>query len=386
MFRIRTSRLTLLVLLVFNLCSILAPASAETKNTVNWLIVPVFFATNRVSAGDNCPIDYLQAQNEKGLSFGVKNIACPVPVNSPLSEDMQNKMLWQQIHIKVKNEKNLPELQQKITVYAQKSAIKDKRLDRNEIVPAFADYMKQTGSKESVLFVHGCCVDFNTAMQLVAMLSAHMQAPVLVYDWVSPKGFRNYLQNGTRAEQTMDHFCQFLAKVEKITDPSHVTLVGHSMGNQFVDQSMLRRYGQNVDKSSVPQFKEIILANADVDAQSFINHVSDVAANAKITRIYVSSKDPRLNTSSWVHGGFCRLGEPGILITKLAGIDHVEVIDTTAANSGHELLYWLVANMHRYGNIGPVKEFDLKQVAPGYLALDKLTAPKEETAEKPNRL
>ena len=71
-----------------------------------------------------------------------------------------------------------------------------------------------------------------------------------------------------------------------------------------------------------------------------------------------------------------------MLITKLAGIDHVEVIDTTAANSGHELLYWLVANMHRYGNIGPVKEFALEQVAPGHLSLVNPASPKQETAAK----
>ena len=375
--------LAIISLVFLNFCAVLQPAiAADTKCITDWLIVPVFFATNRSSAGDTGPIDYLEKPNEK-LIFGIKNIACPVPVNSPLTDATRDRMHWQKVHIEPKDVKNVQRFQQEINAFAEKSAIKNKRLERSEIVPAFASYMKETDSKENVLFVHGCCVDFDTAMERAAMLSAHMESPVLLYDWVSPKGFRNYLQNGTRAEQTMDNFCRFLASLEKATDPAHVTVVGHSMGNQFVDEAMLRRYGQNVDKSSVPQFKEIIMANADIDAQSFINHVNDVAANAKITRIYVSSKDGRMNSSAWVHGGFNRLGSPGALITRLSGIDHVEVIDTTAANSGHELLYWLVSNMHNDGNIGPVKDFALKQTAPGYLTLVKPTLAKQKTAEKP---
>src|SRR5277367_5343588 len=47
-----------------------------------WLVVPVFYATNRAFAGEDSNAAYSEVPNANGLLFGVKNIATPVPVRS----------------------------------------------------------------------------------------------------------------------------------------------------------------------------------------------------------------------------------------------------------------------------------------------------------------
>jgi esterase/lipase superfamily enzyme len=345
-----------------------AMESANVKK--EWLVVPVFYATNRAFIGKDGEIAYSEEANGHGLLFGVKNIATPIPVHCPVDNDTEKKMMWQRI-VKEPKIVNPSEPPSPPDVDSSTCGVKDKTLEREEIVPAFTSYMKDSGNHETVIFVHGCCATFDRSMQRAATVAAHMQVPVLLYDWVSPKGFPKYLENETRAEQTMDDFCRFLAKVEKLIDPGNVSLMGHSMGTRFVDQSMVRRAQRMVDGQPVPKFKELILSNADSDAQSFLNHAKEFAANAQKSRVYFNSKDDVLNASARAHGRFSRLGNPGSLLSDLTKIEGIEMVDITANNSKHEVPFWIVANIHRYNSLGRVKEFELKHTSPGLISVER---------------
>ncbi len=353
--------------------------STEDKNAIvqDWLIVPIFYATNRASIGTVDTGVYSEKANTNGLLFGVKNYAVPVPYNSPVDNATQTKMQWQSLHALAKKHAEAPEFDK------TKCIVQDKVLSRNEIVPAFNAYRKDTGNPENIIYVHGCCANFDTVMRRAAMVASHTQAPVLVYDWVSPHGFTNYLVNETMVSQTIDDFCKFMTKVESLMDPREITFIGHSMGNELVDQAMVRRAELIRINPSMPKFKEIIMSNADVDVIAFLKHSNQLVSNGEKTRIYFSTNDKRLRLSTFVHGGFRRLGSPGEAISELVKIKGAQCIDITANNTGHELPYWLVANMHKYNNVGPAQGFELKEQAPGYLLLVRSSIALQEVTEKP---
>jgi esterase/lipase superfamily enzyme len=368
--------LSLIVVASLSTFPISAQAHDASIDARDWLVIPVFYATNRGFVGKEGVIEYSEEPNGKGLLFGVKNIVVPAPSEAPVDGATQTKMLWGKVSLEPKEKHGPP------AIALDQCKIKNGLLDRDRVVTAFKSYMRNSGSQESTLFVHGCCINFDTAMQRAADLAATMHTPVLLYDWVSPRRFRNYLVNGTRADQTMDDFYKFLTKVEKVADSRNIVLVAHSMGNQFLDQAMIRRYAYYAGAASAPpKFSEIVFSNADVDAQTFLNHADQVVANAEKVRVYFNQTDPRLRLSTFVHGGFKRLGSPGDLLPQLSKVDGLQMVDVTAANLGHAMPNWLVADVHRRGNLASSKDFKLSLTPAGYLSLEKIGAPHQEKVE-----
>lgn len=345
------------------------PPPDDTKGVKDWLVVPVFFATNRAFAGKNGSVDYSEEESPTGLLFGVKNVVVPFPVRTPLERTTEERMQWQRFNMdhdskKLKVIPPPPEL----------CKVTDSTFSKEEMIAALDAYRKRARSLESVVFVHGCCATFETSALRAAKLATHMQVPVLLYDWVSPKGFKNYLKNETLAEQSVDGFLSALNASEKILGAKNMTLVGHSMGAFILDHALLRRKSQG-DAASPAKFNELIMSNADTDGKTFLNHARDFASNAKITRVYFSRSDDRLKYSAYSHGDFKRLGLPGALAKSLTKVPGIQMIDVTASKTNHELPFWLVSNMHRFGNVGPVSDFVLNKNANGLFELERTLSP-----------
>lgn len=368
------------------------PPPDDTKGVKDWLVVPVFFATNRAFVGKNGSVDYSEDESPSGLLFGVKNVVVPFPVRTPLEKVTEERMQWQRF--------NMDNDSKKLKVIPPPAAlckVIDSTFSKEEMVAALDAYRKKAGSLESVVFVHGCCATFETSAVRAAKLATHMQVPVLLYDWVSPKGFKNYLKNETLAEQSVDGFLSALNASEKILGAKNMTLVGHSMGAFILDHALLRRKAQG-DAAAPEKFSELIMSNADTDGKTFLNHARDFASNAKITRVYFSKSDDRLEFSAYSHGeppphlnsrwksaqpvsspaavgSFKRLGLPGTLAQALAKVPGIQMIDVTASKTNHELPFWLVSNMHRFGNVGPVNDFVLNKNANGLFELERTVSP-----------
>lgn len=337
----------------------LKPAKDDTKGVKNWLIVPVYFATNRKYIGSNGSIVYSDDPNNKELLFGVKNIAVPAAPPFAPTDEKCKKMHWQAVTQDESNAGKAPDVNQ------DNCGLKDQLIPREEVAKSFESYKSSSGAPDSIIFVHGCCANFDTSMKRAAKVSAHLGSPILLYDWVSPVGFSRYLQNETRVQQTMDDFCRFLGNVEKISDPSSITLLGHSMGALFIDQAMVRRAIKN-ECAPLSKFHEIIMSNADVDAQSFLEHEQEFSGNGSNVRIFVSRDDDRLSTSATAHGGFPRLGAPGELLNTLAKSKNVSVYDITQLDTGHEIPFACVASLHGNGDAKPEQNFNVERLEPGY--------------------
>jgi len=334
--------------LILTACSTmmgLAPVKESTERISDWLIVPVFYATNRVRNTDSNAIDYIEQKNDKGLLFGIKNIIIPYPASPSLAHDTMEHMGWQSIHL----QNPLPPGE--VPPILQEHKMPDQEFSAAQMVKAFDKYYGITGSDEAVLFIHGCCATYKTSMERAAKLTVQMGAPVVVYDWVSPIGFTHYLANETLAEQSYDDFCKFLDAVAKYVPPANTTLIGHSMGAAFVDEALVRRFQRTYGGQVLPKYREIILSQPDIDARSYLKHDKHIVSQAEKTRIFMVLDDSRLKASSLAHGRFERLGRPGPLLSNLCQLDKQDIIDMTITGIGHNLPYNFIASMHRTGTI-----------------------------------
>jgi esterase/lipase superfamily enzyme len=357
--------IAILGLLAFGVAQIriLPPAKDDTVGVSDWLVVPVFYATNRVYSGDGKTVEYSEAKNGQSLLFGVKNIVVPFPDAQSIDEQRLKAMGWQRIHT-VEAGKRPP-------VPTENCAVKDQLLGAKEVVEAFDAYADSTKTDQALIFLHGCCATFDSSMNRAGKIAAHLGVPTVIYDWESPVGFNKYLQNETRVQQTSDNFYKFLTNVEKISDPGRITLLGHSMGAMFVDEAMVRRTS-NRDVKTLKPYREIIMSNADIDAQTFVNHAAQFAENGAKVRVYVSRNDDRLEASSFAHGGFARLGAPGSLVTDLVKIPGIDVIDITAGDTGHEIPFSLVSAMHAGTTPQLATGLNLEKMQPNFWELRKL--------------
>ncbi len=352
-------------------CSIitdLAPSKNTTADVRDWLAVPVFYATNRAKATGSELFSYSEQLNAHGRSYGIKNVLVPLPEKGSLSPEIMEKMGWQMIHLED------PVHPGKKPAVPTQCKLSNREMSAHEVIAEFDRYRSDSGSNQVVLFVHGCCATFDTSLERAAKIAAHMQLPLVIYDWVSPIGFTHYLQNETLAEQELDDFYDFLSSVEPIVPVSQTILIGHSMGARFLDSALVRRSERQCGKNTVLRYQEVIFANPDIDARSYINHNENVASNADQVRIYLATNDGRLRNSAIAHGGYARLGLPGDLLPELCRVGRQDVIDVTELGLGHEVPFWVVADLHRSGKPSREQGFELVQAGPHLFVLHKQPA------------
>jgi esterase/lipase superfamily enzyme len=316
----------------------LAPTKEDTSKIKDWLVIPVYYATTRKRAA-GAALDYLEQRSEKhSLQFGVKNVLIPRPALIEISDETIQRMGWIRIHL----DTPLPNGKRPAFPPAENCTIKDCELSNRDMVSQFDKYRAASGSKKVIFFAHGCCATFTASLERSAKIAASMQVPLVVFDWNSPRGFTKYLENETTALQSYDAFYAFLNAVEQYVPASDTILLGHSMGAHFVDNALVRRSVRNDFKISTPKYSEVIFCEPDIDARAYINHNTKVSALAEKIRIYFNADDGRLDASATAHGGFERLGRPGVLMPTLNSIPNQYMIDITDCSLGHEIPFFVV--------------------------------------------
>ncbi len=345
-----------------SLLSDLAPTKDTAVNVHDWVVVPVFYRTNR-SRADNGKFSDIDL-NHAGRFFGVKNVIIPMPDDAAIAKETAEKMGWQFVHVEQAPAKGTK------PPIPPACKIPNRDMSAGEIIAAFNTYRRSAGEDHVVLFVHGCCATFDTSIERAAKIAVHMQLPLVAYDWVSPIGFSNYLKNETLADQELDDFSRFLSNVEKLIPAASTSIIGHSLGAGFVDSAMVRRWERIRNNRNATRYEEIIFSNADIDAEAYINHCADAATNAKQVRIYINTEDGRLHTSELAHG-YPRLGRPEALLPNLCQTPNQDVIDVTAVGAGHEMPFGVVADMHRLGKPGSDCPFSLQQSGQHLFVLHK---------------
>ena len=188
--------------------------------------------------------------------------------------------------------------------------------------------------RHAVIFVHGYNVSFENAALRAAQLGFDLsvRGTMAFFSWPSQGHLKGYMADEATIEASESIIGDFMVDFATKSGADAVHIIAHSMGNRGVLRAVNRIADRARQRSGVP-FGQIILAAADVDADTF-RHLS--AAYREVshrTTLYVSTRDRAVEASHWLHD-FPRAGlMPPICVVP--GIDTINVANVDMTLLGH---------------------------------------------------
>jgi len=197
-------------------------------------------------------------------------------------------------------------------------------------VKAFVD---RSELKDAFVFVHGYNVSFEDAARRTGQFAFDLKfvgAPIF-YSWPSNGRFADYMKDENSVIWTTPHFENFLHTLSRRSGATRIHVIAHSMGNRAVCEALR---ALSYDPSLQLQLTHLVLAAADIDAQTFSELAAMLQKHSAHVTLYESSNDKALMASKKLHGP-PRAGEPLLVI---AGMDTIDASAVDTDFLGHS--YW----------------------------------------------
>ena len=184
--------------------------------------------------------------------------------------------------------------------------------------------------REIFVLIHGYNTKFDSGIERTAQLSVDLEVDgaAVFYSWPSAGSLFSY--KADRAQITDEAIADletFLLILADRTEADRISVVAHSMGNEFLTRALKKMAS---DRPGEKLFNEVVFASPDVDADEFIDLVSDLGSLADDLTLYASSKDRALQASRRFNGTGRRAGDSSepVLLPVL------NTIDTSAVSDG----------------------------------------------------
>jgi esterase/lipase superfamily enzyme len=217
--------------------------------------------------------------------------------------------------------------------------------------------------REVLLYVHGYNNTFEAAALRTAQIAHDIRfdGPAVVYTWASQGLLAGFGADVVNTEWTEPYLVSFLDRLLRRSGAQRVQILAHSMGTRAVVRSVRELVRQRGAVDAGPEFDQVVLAAADVDAEIFARDYAPSLADAcnRVT-LYYSTADWALRFGSQALYGYARLGSYGPDSDPDAGLPGIEVIDATPVDRG------IVGHMY-YGD-SPAFLADLQGVIAGVAA------------------
>jgi esterase/lipase superfamily enzyme len=188
--------------------------------------------------------------------------------------------------------------------------------------------------RDAVIFVHGYNVSFADAALRAAQIGFDLsiRGAMTFFSWPSQGATSGYMADEATIEASEAAITEFMVDVATRSNARAVHVIAHSMGNRAVLRAV-NRIAADAERQSRVLFDQIILAAADVDADSFRQLCVAYGRVSKRATLYVSAKDLAVEASGWLHQ-FPRVGLiPPICV--IPGIDTVNVTNVDLSMLGH---------------------------------------------------
>lgn len=224
--------------------------------------------------------------------------------------------------------------------------------DYAEFEASLVQAVNRSGKQDIVIFVHGCCENFERVARQAEQLGIATDSPVISYDWGTPMA--NYFGSLVAHPRSQERFNQFILNVLKTFPNKRISIVGLSMGNALIYNFCLQ-----TPVSQMPRlFDNISIARADIDSFAFQTNMEKVLSHSKRVQLYVASNDFLINLSgflrkmAWAKSPFFMLGHQS---SKPALKPQFEVYDISKLKLGHKLPKDLIAEVIKSNHGAPQK-------------------------------
>jgi esterase/lipase superfamily enzyme len=188
--------------------------------------------------------------------------------------------------------------------------------------------------RHALIFVHGYNVSFQEAALRAAQIGFDLsiKGAMAFFSWPSQGSLGRYAVDTAAIEASEEAIADFMAEFAEKSGATAVHIIAHSMGNRGVLRAV-NRIAAEAERRSGRLFEQIILAAADVDADTFRMLSKAYAQVANRTTLYVSTRDRAIEASQWLYD-FARAGlMPPILVVP--GIDTINVTNADLTMLGH---------------------------------------------------
>jgi esterase/lipase superfamily enzyme len=288
-------------------------ASAILRDTAKLLgarphkVVPIFYATNRLSEVDaETGVGYTSDRGND-VAFGVARVAIPISHRRGKLEQPRFPRIFHWLRN--------PE--EHITML-------------NATPVAEADFYQYLNTgiagatrDDILLFVHGYNTRFREAIQRAAQFANDISFPgaTAVFSWPSVGTLPSYTVDENNAEWSILSVEAFLAALRQRSNAGAVHIFAHSMGNRPVIHALSR-----LASGTAVTFSEIVLAAPDMDADTLFKHAKLIRKIVTRLTLYASASDRPLYFSKKIHG-YARAGTPSEAIDDV--LDGFDAIDAS---------------------------------------------------------
>ena len=184
-----------------------------------------------------------------------------------------------------------------------------------------------------LVYVHGYNISFEKGCRRAVSLqqNANLGGHFLWFSWPSDGALAYYTHDEADLYWSVPDLADAIIEMERRFGGGVVDIVGHSLGARGVVLALYDVANRHPDI----RLDEIVLLAPDMDFGIFQRILPRISPIAENVTVYVTTGDRPLALSAQLHG-YPRLGEAGNDVSKLAGVEVIDLSDLPADSpTGH---------------------------------------------------
>ena len=199
---------------------------------------------------------------------------------------------------------------------------------------AILDRLEGTaGVRSPALYVHGYYISFEKGCRRAALLqqNADLVGRFLWFSWPSDGGAAYYTHDEADLYWSLPDIADTIIELERRFGAGNVDVIGHSLGARGVVLALAEVANRHPDI----RLGHVVLLAPDMDFGIFERILPRVRPIAESMTVYATSGDRPLALSAQLHG-YPRLGETGNDVSRLAGVEVIDLSDLPSEGpTGH---------------------------------------------------
>jgi esterase/lipase superfamily enzyme len=289
------------------------PAGFQKKD--RHMVVPVFYGTDRaVVGGGAAGLDY--GGDRGDLAFGIAEVSIP---DDHRMGKIERPSIWR-LQFQENPDKHV------VVLGIEAVSVID--------FTARAHALLAGGKNELLLFVHGYNVSFRDAVSRTAQIAydLHFEGLVALYSWPSEGSVPKYTIDENNVNWSGPRFAQFLDVIRERLGAEAVHIIGHSMGNRLVTETIAEMVHSPAGPAA--SIRQVVFAAPDIDAATFKDLALAFQGRAERFTLYASSRDKAIQASKLIHK-YPRAGESGMDLVVVKPVDTVDATAVDTSLVGH---------------------------------------------------
>ena len=195
-----------------------------------------------------------------------------------------------------------------------------------EIDPAAVlDGLEATsGARGPAIYVHGYFISFEKGCGRAALLqkNADLAGRFLWFSWPSDGSVAYYTHDEADLYWSVPDLADTILELDRRFGRGTVDVIGHSLGARGVVLALYEVANRRPDI----RLGRVALLAPDMDFEIFVRMLPRIEPIAESVTVYVASGDVPLALSKQVHG-YARLGESGNDVSKIPGVEVIDLSD-----------------------------------------------------------